>query len=43
VFDLKLSHEFVPSNNDGEVEGFELVPVDQVRRSSELTLVIPRK
>jgi len=30
VFDLKLPEEFVPRNNDGEVEGFNLMNVDQV-------------
>jgi hypothetical protein len=30
VFDLELPVDFVPTNNDGEVEEFELVPVAQV-------------
>ena len=31
VFDLELPVDFVPTNNDGEVDEFELVPVAQVR------------
>ena len=30
VFDLELSPDFSPSNNDGEVSGFELFPASQV-------------
>lgn len=30
VFDLELDKGFVPQNNDGEVQGFELVPVKNV-------------
>ena len=30
VFDLKLPADFTPGNNDGEVDGFELVPFDKV-------------
>ena len=30
VFDLELPVDFVPTNNDGEVDEFELVPVAQV-------------
>ena len=30
VFDLELPVDFVPSNNDGEVDGFELIPYDKV-------------
>ncbi|TRY75519.1 hypothetical protein TCAL_11207, partial [Tigriopus californicus] len=30
VFDLELPEDFSPENNDGEVEGFELVPVHRV-------------
>jgi len=30
VFDLELPQDFVPHNNDGEVSGWQLVPVDQV-------------
>jgi hypothetical protein len=30
VFDLELPTSFVPKNNDGEVDGFELVPIDKV-------------
>jgi len=30
VFDLELPERFVPHNNDGEVSGWQLVPVDQV-------------
>ena len=30
VFDLELPEDFTPDNNDGEVSGWELVPVDQV-------------
>lgn len=29
VFDLELPPDFVPSNNDGEVETFELLPVNE--------------
>nr|CAG4645539.1 EOG090X06MA [Lynceus sp. MCZ IZ 141354] len=32
VFDLELPPDFVPSNADGEVESFELVPVDEVQQ-----------
>ena len=31
VFDLELPETFTPGNNDGEVEGFTLVPVDEMR------------
>jgi len=30
VFDLELPEDFVPHNNDGEVSGWQLVPVDQI-------------
>lgn len=30
VFDLELDKDFVPQNNDGEVQGFELVPVKNI-------------
>ncbi|XP_059078536.1 uncharacterized protein LOC131876999 [Tigriopus californicus] len=30
VFDLELPEDFSPENNDGEVEGFELVPVHRI-------------
>ena len=30
VFDLELPEDFVPHNNDGEVSGWVLLPVDQV-------------
>jgi len=30
VFDLELPENFTPDNNDGEVSGWELVPVNQV-------------
>ena len=30
VFDLELPEDFVPSNNDGEVDEFKLVPVTEV-------------
>ena len=30
VFDLELPVDFVPGNNDGEVDGFELIPRDKV-------------
>ena len=30
VFDLELPESFKPNNNDGEVDEFVLVPVDQV-------------
>ena len=30
VFDLELPKDFVPINNDGEVEGFELLPATKV-------------
>ena len=29
VFDLELDRDFVPKNNDGEVQGFELVPMTE--------------
>ncbi|KAH7572322.1 hypothetical protein ACOSQ2_015681 [Xanthoceras sorbifolium] len=29
-YDLKLPEDFVPQNQDGEVEGFQLIPVTQV-------------
>jgi hypothetical protein len=32
VFDLELSSSFVPQNNDGEVDGFELVPIADVAK-----------
>ena len=31
VFDLELPETFSPGNNDGEVESFKLVPVEEVR------------
>ena len=30
VFDLELPHDYVPSNNDGEVDEFRLVPASEV-------------
>lgn len=30
VYDLELPHDFVPCNNDGEVEGFEAIPVEEL-------------
>lgn len=30
IYDLELPETFLPSNNDGEVSGWELVPLDQV-------------
>ena len=30
VFDIELCKSFIPVNNDGEVDGFELVPVTEV-------------
>ena len=30
VFDLELPQEFQPLNNDGEVESWQLVPVDKI-------------
>lgn len=30
IYDLEMPETFVPSNNDGEVSGWELVPLDQV-------------
>ncbi|XP_064122007.1 uncharacterized protein LOC135226413 [Macrobrachium nipponense] len=30
VYDLELPSDFVPSNNDGEVEGFEAIPVEEL-------------
>ncbi|KAK7083407.1 hypothetical protein SK128_024030, partial [Halocaridina rubra] len=30
VYDLELPHDFIPCNNDGEVEGFEPVPVEEL-------------
>ena len=29
VYDLELPPDFIPSNNDGEVENFELLPVNE--------------
>ena len=31
VFDLELPETFIPGNNDGEVESFKLVPVEEMR------------
>ena len=36
VFDLELPVDFIPTNNDGEVAEFELVPVAQVRLHANL-------
>ncbi|KAL7648847.1 UNVERIFIED_CONTAM: hypothetical protein RMT77_000766 [Armadillidium vulgare] len=30
VYDLELPNDFIPKNSDGEVEGFELVPVQEL-------------
>ena len=30
VYDLELPSDFVPKNSDGEVEGFELVPIKEL-------------
>ena len=30
VFDLELPSDYEPSNNDGEVDGFKLVPIKEV-------------
>lgn len=30
VFDLELPKSFKPSNSDGEVDGFELVPINEL-------------
>ena len=32
VMDLLLPHDFEPRNSDGEVESFQLVPIDDVRQ-----------
>ena len=31
MFDLELPETFSPGNNDGEVESFKLVPVEEMR------------
>ena len=30
VYDLELPYDFVPQNSDGEVEGFEAVPLQVI-------------
>ena len=32
-YDLELTEEFFPENTDGEVEGFELMPVEEVKNN----------
>lgn len=37
IFDLWLPEDFVPENTDGEVIGFELMPLAEIARLTELT------
>ncbi len=37
IFDLWLPEDFMPENTDGEVEGFELLPLAEVARLTETT------
>lgn len=37
IYDLWLPEDFVPENNDGEVEGFQLMPLSEVAELTEHT------
>jgi hypothetical protein len=43
IFDLELPFDFKPVNADGEVEGFQLLPVSKVNVLLKLTFLSTQK